>query len=234
MSELQAALNTDREIWRESENGPSIHVTEGGGIGINVGGHVIVLPVREWFGVVAKTRTFALPVPAPAEPAQEVESRSSLKRKAVMRGEKMPTFAAEPVSGETKGCRVDNGYIVHAGTCSLCIAAIPIELSARGREDDSSESERQRPSKPHNEGSNPSGRSNSAPSVAGETKKCDITKPCLSLLVKLGSIAVHAEEILEPGGHRFDLSALSTLLEDSEVREWLIEMSKSAFLPVKR
>lgn len=46
-----AALNTDRELWREREGdycAPSIHVTEHGGIGINCGGHVIVLPVRAW------------------------------------------------------------------------------------------------------------------------------------------------------------------------------------------
>lgn len=47
----QTAANTDREIWRETPGdyySPSIHVTEGGGIGINVGGTVIVRPVRDW------------------------------------------------------------------------------------------------------------------------------------------------------------------------------------------
>lgn len=44
------AENTDRELWRESDDyyAPSIHVTVGGGIGINVGGLVIVRPLREW------------------------------------------------------------------------------------------------------------------------------------------------------------------------------------------
>ena len=50
------ALNTDREIWRKGGgdgNGmsyyePSIHVTQQGDIGINVGGMVYVLPVEEW------------------------------------------------------------------------------------------------------------------------------------------------------------------------------------------
>jgi hypothetical protein len=44
-------LNTDKEIWREKSGdyyADSIHVTEGGGIGINCGGHVIVAPVRKW------------------------------------------------------------------------------------------------------------------------------------------------------------------------------------------
>jgi hypothetical protein len=52
--ETATANNTDREIWREPDEGngsyyaDSIHVTEGGGIGINCGGHVIVKPLRDW------------------------------------------------------------------------------------------------------------------------------------------------------------------------------------------
>lgn len=45
------AKNTDRELWREREGdyyAASIHVTEGGGIGIDVGGTVVVRPIREW------------------------------------------------------------------------------------------------------------------------------------------------------------------------------------------
>jgi len=43
--------NTDKEIWRETEDdyyADSIHVTEHGGIGMNVGGSVIVKGVRDW------------------------------------------------------------------------------------------------------------------------------------------------------------------------------------------
>lgn len=43
--------NTDRELWREREGdyyAHSIHVTAHGGIGINVGGHVIVKPLSAW------------------------------------------------------------------------------------------------------------------------------------------------------------------------------------------
>lgn len=46
-----AHKNTDREIWRKRPfdfYAPSIHVTEGQGIGINCGGHVIVAPVERW------------------------------------------------------------------------------------------------------------------------------------------------------------------------------------------
>lgn len=47
----QTAANTDREIWRETPGdfySPSIHVTEDGAIGINVGGTVIVRRLDEW------------------------------------------------------------------------------------------------------------------------------------------------------------------------------------------
>jgi len=44
----------------------------------------------------------------------------------------------------------------------------------------------------------------------------DTLKPKPSLLLKLGSIAVHAEEMLSPGGHVFDRAALKALLSDSE------------------
>ena len=59
-------------------------------------------------------------------------------------------------------------------------------------------------------------------------------KPDLALLVKLGSIAVHTEEMLSAGGHPFDRDALGTLITDSAIKEWLAEMTKMAMLPVKR
>lgn len=49
--DVKAALNTDKEIWRERPKGyysDSIHVTKDGNIGINCGGFVIVKSVREW------------------------------------------------------------------------------------------------------------------------------------------------------------------------------------------
>jgi hypothetical protein len=48
-------VNTDRELYREPDvdgsgdyYSDSLHVTEGGNIGINVGGFVIVRPLAEW------------------------------------------------------------------------------------------------------------------------------------------------------------------------------------------
>lgn len=65
-------------------------------------------------------------------------------------------------------------------------------------------------------------------------KRAETLKPPLSLLVKLGSIAVHADEITSPGAHQFDKAALQTLLTDQEVKGWLSQMDQMAFLPKKR
>jgi hypothetical protein len=46
-----ACINTDIELWRKKNDdyfSPTIHVTEFGEIGINVGGHVIVAPIEDW------------------------------------------------------------------------------------------------------------------------------------------------------------------------------------------
>lgn len=62
----------------------------------------------------------------------------------------------------------------------------------------------------------------------------DPLKPSVALLIKLGSIAVHVDELLSPKGHEYDKAAIKTLLSDSEVTEWIAKMDKMAFLPVKR
>ena len=52
MDEQAGCKNTDRELWRAPDDGrffaDSIFVTEDGGIGMNVGGHVIVKPIKDW------------------------------------------------------------------------------------------------------------------------------------------------------------------------------------------
>ena len=60
----------------------------------------------------------------------------------------------------------------------------------------------------------------------------DPLKPSLALLAKLGSIVVHAEEMISPNGHRFDRAVFQALLGDPEVRTWLKAMT--VYLPVKR
>lgn len=50
INDSKSFLNTDKEIWREDDNhyAPSIHITKDQLIGINMGGTVIQMPVREW------------------------------------------------------------------------------------------------------------------------------------------------------------------------------------------
>jgi hypothetical protein len=51
VSDEQTCINTDVELWREVPDdyyAPSIHVTAQGGIGMNVGGYVVVMPIRKW------------------------------------------------------------------------------------------------------------------------------------------------------------------------------------------
>lgn len=62
----------------------------------------------------------------------------------------------------------------------------------------------------------------------------DVLKPTPQLLIKLGSIIVHQQELNSSDGHYMDKSALDSLLGDPEVIEWMKGMDKMAFLPVKR
>jgi len=64
------------------------------------------------------------------------------------------------------------------------------------------------------------------------TAKVNPLQPSVQLLSKLGSIIVHAEELLGLMGHAFDKVALGALFNDPEVRTWIKAMGP--FLPVKR
>lgn len=66
------------------------------------------------------------------------------------------------------------------------------------------------------------------------TDKILCLNPGVTLLVKLGSIAVHVEELLSPAGHNFDKVALEQLLADPEFVEWRRQMDSLAMLPVLR
>ena len=59
-------------------------------------------------------------------------------------------------------------------------------------------------------------------------------QPSLGLLVKLGSVAVHCDEVMDPGWHPFDITAIRGLLNDPEVAAWLKEMDSHGLLPKKR
>lgn len=53
-----------------------------------------------------------------------------------------------------------------------------------------------------------------------------------AMIAKLGSIAVHADELLSADGHAFDRTALTALLEDTDVRQFLV--THRALFPVRR
>lgn len=62
----------------------------------------------------------------------------------------------------------------------------------------------------------------------------DPLKPSITLLAKIGSALVHADEMLSPDGHTFDRDALKGLITDPEVQAWIDAMNKMALLPKKR
>lgn len=62
----------------------------------------------------------------------------------------------------------------------------------------------------------------------------DPLKPSPQLLCKLGSIIVHADELMSPSGHSFDKHALASVLGDPEVAAWLKAMDDLALIPKKR
>jgi len=77
--------------------------------------------------------------------------------------------------------------------------------------------------------------------MAGDATLCakcarrfDPLNPPLALLVKLGSIAVHVDEMLSPQGHGYDKIVIQGVLQDPEVIEWIAEMTHKGLLPVKR
>ena len=61
-----------------------------------------------------------------------------------------------------------------------------------------------------------------------------LLKPTPQLLLKLGSIVVHADELISDNGHPLDKEAIRGLLEDPEVKTWLSDMQEMAMLPLKR
>ena len=58
--------------------------------------------------------------------------------------------------------------------------------------------------------------------------------PGAGLLCKLGSIAVHAQELTSSYGHEFDRAALLSVLTDPDIVKWLAAMDREALLPKTR
>jgi len=67
-----------------------------------------------------------------------------------------------------------------------------------------------------------------------------LLKPTTLQLIKLGSIAVHAEELIamsdkgDAVAAQFDVAALRSLLQDPDIRAILDDEASAAFLPQKR
>jgi hypothetical protein len=66
------------------------------------------------------------------------------------------------------------------------------------------------------------------------TAKANPLKPTPALLCKLGSIVVHAEELISSNGHAFDRHALEQLTTDQDVMEWRAQMDAMSMIPKKR
>lgn len=101
-----AVLNTDRELYRVPDVGGNgdyyldrIHVTQGGSIGINVGGLVIVKPLSEWHELAQET---------PTEGWQPIETAPIGEQRQVL---------AWPVLAKTLDC-------TQVASCSLAYARI--------------------------------------------------------------------------------------------------------------
>jgi hypothetical protein len=58
--------------------------------------------------------------------------------------------------------------------------------------------------------------------------------PSVSLLVKIGSALVHAQEFIGKDGDLFDLHALHVALDDPDVKAWIEEGIDKALLPLRR
>jgi hypothetical protein len=76
--------------------------------------------------------------------------------------------------------------------------------------------------------------SENAKFVAALASQDTFLAPSPALLVKLGSIIVHADEFTSGDGHEFDLGAMKVLLADPAVKAWIADGTKRALLPLKR
>lgn len=58
--------------------------------------------------------------------------------------------------------------------------------------------------------------------------------PPPGVMIALGSIAVHCEELFSPSGHDFDKQAILGLLSDPRIKLWLKDMDALGLMPKKR
>lgn len=58
--------------------------------------------------------------------------------------------------------------------------------------------------------------------------------PTLSTMAKVGSILIHVEEGRSRDGSPFDWSTVDSLMQDSEVQQFLTDLRALALIPRKR
>lgn len=122
---MSETANTDRELWRETEGdyySPRIFVTSQGGIGIDVGGHCIVRPIKGWFDLAAKLAPLPAPNYGSGAPGDErpprITSRpdvASMSGPALLEycGDRGDRWAAAFCSvARNKGIELDEGWMI--------------------------------------------------------------------------------------------------------------------------
>src|SRR3990172_4828566 len=127
MNETHAKKNTDRELWRERDGdyySDRIHVTEGGGIGINCGGSVIVMPIRKWHEL-AKTAPHPSIDEIEAIKADLFAARSALaekEREVIEQCAKLCEAEAQTCMSSQVSSRVEHSFV--ALKCVKAIRAL--------------------------------------------------------------------------------------------------------------
>lgn len=127
----KAATNTDRELWREVPGdyySPSLWVTEGGGIGMNVGGLCFVRPIRKWLD--AERRIAALEAElarAIDELRQAVSLRDVFAKALVVSVDKTENLQGHPVD-KSPDLQVPNDDMVICPNCVHQFRAIPVNV----------------------------------------------------------------------------------------------------------
>ena len=58
--------------------------------------------------------------------------------------------------------------------------------------------------------------------------------PSNEILIKLSSIVIHTEEMLDSNGHSFDTITLQALLQDTDLQAWIKKLNAMGLVPVKR
>lgn len=62
----------------------------------------------------------------------------------------------------------------------------------------------------------------------------DPLQPGPAILAKLASVVVHIDEHNGPNGHKNDMEAINSLLQDAELADWIVAMQELGMAPARR